>query len=248
MYIVEFCYFGNAILAFYILFFGENRAVFSIAYVCNSGVMSLAVIAFNNQAQFSSTDHITSAYIHTLPLIASWAIRWKHMIYNIDELHKYGLNIMNFDDISYSNDPHFYSMIYIPILFWLAWGVFYYVITTTVLKKYVQDNKKYGSGVGDFVKMAPFKFIFGDHSRHSHLKYLLQHFAFFIAALPLTWLFFYNFYLNTLYIVFIIGFLGWNTARNDFKRLGKKLEKAGMEVSRKDERQSTEEKSSKNFN
>jgi hypothetical protein len=81
MYLLEFCYFGNYMLLVYITFKGESTDIFYTAYVCGSGVMALAVVVFNNQAQFNSTDHLTSSYIHTLPLVTCWAIRWKHRIY-----------------------------------------------------------------------------------------------------------------------------------------------------------------------
>jgi len=229
MYIIEFCYFGNYVLMAFILLFGNWRSVFSIAYVCNTGVMSLAVIAFNNQAQFNSTDHLTSSFIHTLPLITCWALRWKHKLHHMTTLSGFGLSIMDFSELTYQNDTQFKYLVILPVLFWASWAAFYYATTTTVFNKYVMDEK-YGSGIGDFVQAGALKFLWGDHKKLRHLKYIMQHGIFFVVAMPLTWVFFYNFTLNTLYVIFIIVFLGWNTGRNDMKHLERRLKKVEYKV------------------
>jgi len=54
--------------------------------------------------------------------------------------------------------------------------------------------------------------------------------------MPLTWVFYYNFTINTIYVIFIIIFLGWNTARNDIKRLERKLLKVDKENEGKDKK------------
>jgi len=256
MYVIEFCYFGNYVLMAFVLIFGTNRHVFSIAYVCATGVMSLAVIAFNNQAQFNSTDHLTSSFIHTLPLITSWALRWKHLLYNIASFKGYGLNIMDFSDLTYENDTQFSSLVYLPIVFWCCWAGCYLACTSTIFNKFVMETDKYGSGIGDFVTAQPLKFLWGDHSKRRHFKYTLQHFIFFTLAMPLTWLFFYSFTLNTIYIIFIILYLGWNTGRIDMKHMARRIIKVEKEVEKvvtgeiipeANKEKNKDEKSTKNF-
>jgi len=220
MYLIEFCYFGNTLLICYIIWFGQSIEVFYTVFVCSTGVMAFAVIIFNNQAHFNSTDHLTSSYIHTFPLISVWAIRWRHLIYPVDNSSKY-FNFCNFNSEFQFSDN--YALSIYPILYWLFWAGFYLLINSTLLHRYY-NNPKFGSGVRDFLEAKEsLKFIFGDLYRTTLLKYILQHFVFFLAALPLTWLCFYNFKINTIYLILIIIFLGWNTGRNNMKHLEKKL-------------------------
>ena len=224
MYITEFCYFGNILLLSFLLFLGQNEKVFKTVYVANSGVMAIAVILFNNQAHFSSTDHLTSSFIHTIPLITCWTIRWGDKIYFKDNIDSYRFNILKFDEIKFEFNNSLYELIYLPMIFWSAWAVFYLILTTTILNKYTVDQK-YGSGVGDFVHSSPkiIQYVFGDMSRYSCLKYILQHLFFFVVCIPLAIISYYNYIFNCVYIGFIILFLGWNTGRNNLKDIERKL-------------------------
>jgi hypothetical protein len=225
MYMAEFCYFGNFIGLAYIVFYGSSIEIFSIAYVCSTGVMALAVIAFNNQAQFNSTDHLTSTYIHALPLVTFWAIRWRHRIYYLTETAKWGITLGSLEHISFALDDTFYNLVKLPILFWLCWAAAYFILTATVLRQFVY-SEVYGSGITDFVKQkTPLTALLGDVTKWRQLKYLIQHFVFFIVAIPLSVLSFYSFEFNCVYVFSIILFISWNTGRNNWKQIQKRLEK-----------------------
>jgi hypothetical protein len=226
MYLIEFCYFGSYALIAYVVCYTDSD-LFKIAYVSGTGVMSLAVIVFNNQAQFNSTDHLTSSYLHTIPLITSWAIRWRHRIYSHSDTERWGIQLNNFEGVSFSLDDDFFKLVYLPILFWLGWAVCYYILTTTVLNKYIVRSDVYGSGVADFMReKTPIRHLLGDLTKHTQLKYLIQHFVFFVVGMPLAILCFYCFEVNCVYILTILVFLGWNTGRNNLKHIQRKVEKA----------------------
>ena len=75
LYCFEFCYFGSLLTVFFILYDPKNMILFSTCFNCNTGVMTLAAVLFNNQSDFECTDQLTTSWIHTLPLIVDWSIR-----------------------------------------------------------------------------------------------------------------------------------------------------------------------------
>jgi hypothetical protein len=201
--------------------------LFIITYIFSTGILSFSTIIYNNQALFNSIDHLTSAFIHTLPLVATWAIRWKHIIYSnaSNGLKSMGLDILDLTQTSFSTMTDFSKFIYLPLLFWFVWALIYFTLTKTVLSKYVRQSDKYGSGIGDFVREKKYKAILGDHAKYSHLKYIIQHLIFFFLVLPLSCALYFNFTCNTIFVISIIAYLGWNTERNDKKTKKKKQDK-----------------------
>jgi len=79
-YLFEFCYFGLIGSVVYVFFCPNNKEFWCCIYAISTGVMSISIILFSNQAAFNSTDHISSIWLHAMPLISSWAIRWRHYI------------------------------------------------------------------------------------------------------------------------------------------------------------------------
>ena len=204
-FLLEFCYFGNFSLVVFIFWFGNDETFFKIPYIASTGVMSIALVLFNNKAIFDSSDHITSSFIHAIPLISSWAIRWKHRIY----LQSYTISKGYFLEILYIGEKHFefngyfYEFLYLPTIFWFGWAVFYVFCVYTCFRKTVFNYEKYDSGLRDFIKMAPLKSIFGDPKEKTVLKYIILHFINFEISSILGYISFYNFWFNTLYMLTI---------------------------------------------
>ena len=101
LYLIEFCYFGNILIIYYILFDGISEDIFAITYICNSGIMTLAIIIFNNQAEFTNTDRLTSSWVHALPFITNWAIRWRHRIYSEEIVKSLNFHFIYFGDYKF---------------------------------------------------------------------------------------------------------------------------------------------------
>lgn len=223
LYMMEFCYYGNMLLLAFLLFYNKSEEIFTIAFICNTGIMTSAVVVFNNTTQFNSTDHLTSSWVHTLPLIVNWAIRWRHFIYTSDMLRKLNFNFMDFTKIEFNFDQLFWKLVYYPVLFWLLWALYYFIFMGFVLKRFTR-NPKYFSGLNDFkeyMKGRNKNYNVNESFFATLIKYLLQHFSFLVIMFPVSLLCFYSFYFNTVYIIFIMIYLGWNTSRNNFKYMNK---------------------------
>ena len=171
---------------------------------------------FNNQTQFNSTDHLTSAWIHTLPMITSWSIRWRHLIYSESLLRNLSFDFKFYGDLKFNITPLLLKLLCYPVMFWCSWALFYLIVMGILLRKF-NNNSKYSSGLTDFKHFMKNSNFLGDPNNYTILKYLFKHMGFLVLSLPIPILCFYNHVFNTTYILVIVVFLGWNTGRNNLK-------------------------------
>jgi len=225
LYFIEFCYYGNLFLIAYLLYFPDSQIGWSITYMCSTGVLTWAVLLFGNQAKMDDSDHLTTCWIHSFPLITVWAIRWKHLLFNGVLFEHLKYNLIHFEDLDYETDVNFKYLIICPILFWCCWCI-YYSIMSFCFKSYI-NSEKYAGGLTDFQNglMSACPKLYGDKSNHPILKYLLQHFLFLLITMPLSLFCYYHFIFNTLFLVGIITFMAWNAGRKNLRYMQKILKK-----------------------
>ena len=216
MYMIDFCYPGNFLLLYFIIFDNTNKDIFYTVYAAASGVISLAVVVCDNQADLNNTDFLTSCFIHVLPVTTVWAIRWKHIIYPDDIFE--GKTLLTVGDVPFAFDENLKKLLLYPYLLWLLWAIAYFILNTKILRKYAYSDL-YESAICDFYKSDFMTCLFGDHKKYTVIKYLYQHLIFMIIVTPISLLNFYSFYFNSGYIVFIVIFLGFNQARKNRKMI-----------------------------
>jgi hypothetical protein len=242
LYLIEFCYYGCFSVVIYVAVFPQSRIVWSTVYICSTGVLTWAAYIFANQARMDSSDHLISSFIHSFPMITVWAIRWKSILYNSSfaPKDKFQYNLLDFSDLTFENDEHFYYLFTFPFIFWGIWAVYYYFSTNHLWSVYIK-NPKYCSGLGDF-KSSTLKTLpklYGDHDYKLTEKYLFTHFTLFSLATPVAILCYYNFYFNTFFLISTLVFLSWNAGRaskRSMERLLKKIDN-GMNVDKSEKKE-----------
>ena len=223
MYMIDYCYIGNILLIYFNLFARNSMDIFLSLYSMTSGVISLAVIFCDNHADLTNTDFLTSCSIHTLPVTTMWAIRWKHYLY--DNYMEYKGNIIDTENIKFQADEIFVKILIYPFLYWIVWAIVYFILNTKILRKYAYSDL-YESAIGDFYKSKDFECLFGDHTKNTVFKYLMMHLIYLFIVTPISLLNFYNFYWNTLYLILIVIFLGYNQCVKSKQELTKIVQKA----------------------
>lgn len=223
MFMIDYCYIANALLIYFNLFARNNEFIFLSCFSMTSGVVSLAVVVCDNQADLTNTDFLTSCSIHVLPVLTMWAVRWKHLIY--DNYLEYKGNIIDTENIKFQYDKTFWKIVLYPLMYWIVWAVIYFFLNTVVLRKFAYSDK-YESSVGDFYKANDFKFLVGDHTKNTTIKFLFIHVIFLILVTPISLLNFYNFYWNSTYLACIFIYLGYNKARKSKQVLTDIVKKA----------------------
>ena len=208
MYMIDFCYPGNFLLMYFIIFDDSNLNIFITVFSAASCVISLAVIICDNQVDLDNSDYLHSCSIHVLPIVTCWAIRWKHKLY-YDDIFE-GKSLLTVGDVPFKFDTYLFKFVGYLYLFWLSWAVVYFVLNTMVLRKYAYSDL-YESAICDFYKDT-FPKIFGDHKKNTVAKYLLMHFIYLTVVTPIGLLNFYSFKFSCFYLCFIVVFLGYNQA------------------------------------
>ena len=221
LYMLEFCYFGITFFTYFLLFEPNNKSYWFINFTFSCGNMAIAAFVFNNSAQFSSTDHISSAWLHFAPMMTSWAIRWRHIIYkNPNEIT---FNIISEEDMSLHNEEIVKYFFFYPSILWFIWMIMYVLILYILLEPLIS---KYDTGLTCFLGlMKKFKFLFRDNFSGIKWKYLVLHFLLFVVGLPFAFLCYNYFYFHCFYILFMITILFHNASvqqSNYVEKLNKK--------------------------
>jgi len=228
LYMFEFCYFGITFLIVYLIFFPNEKVLWCMTYVYSTGHMAIAIILFNNQARFSSTDHISSAWLHSTPIVTVWAIRWREQLYVDAVLKKLTFDFVPESAMAItSNEERIKLLLITPTIFWVGWAAFYVLVFYIGCNSYIQDDN-YKSGLDDFIAMAKtsscIKCLVGDPTSNTKIKYLFQHFITNLISMPLSWLSYHYFAFNTVYILVLMIFLMWNASSQQNKMIEKKVE------------------------
>lgn len=221
LYLWEFCYFGIVGFIIYLLFFPTSKEFYITTFVYSSGNMALAAIIFNNAAQFTSTDHISSAWLHGAPFITSYAIRWMHIIYSDVSITRLDFKLLSQKDMEITNDQIPMLFIVYPLAFWAIWLVYYLFFFYLCCHSQIESNK--ASGLEDFKKFKHLKPIFGSLESGTRWKYLLMHFVMYAIGIPLAILSYKYFIAHTIYIVIVLLYLFYNAGKQQDSFINKKV-------------------------
>lgn len=74
-FLLDFCYYAN-ILWYSFIWMPTNEKFFAVVFALSNGPLIWAMVVYRNSLVFHSTDKVTSAYIHILPALLSFGIRW----------------------------------------------------------------------------------------------------------------------------------------------------------------------------
>lgn len=75
-YMIDFCYFSNFLMMFYLFLYPTSPELFLLNFANANGPLMSAVITWRNSLVFHDLDKITSVFIHTLPFLVTYAVRW----------------------------------------------------------------------------------------------------------------------------------------------------------------------------
>lgn len=75
-YLLDFCYYANAIFITMLLLFPNNNNLFMVCFSFSEGPLAWALIVWRCSLVFSSVDKIVSVLIHLLPGTVFFILRW----------------------------------------------------------------------------------------------------------------------------------------------------------------------------
>ena len=75
-YLLDFCYWANMLLLYYIWFDRGNYMLFQALWLFAMGPLAWSIMTFRNSMVFHSSDKVTSVIVHLLPSWLCWTVRW----------------------------------------------------------------------------------------------------------------------------------------------------------------------------
>ncbi|XP_046560134.1 glycerophosphocholine acyltransferase 1-like [Haliotis rubra] len=75
-FLLDFCYYGNIMCYVFIWAFPQQPQYFCVVFALSNGPIMWALLLFRNSLVFHSFDKTVSIYIHIMPGLLSFTIRW----------------------------------------------------------------------------------------------------------------------------------------------------------------------------
>eukprot|EP01114_Cavostelium_apophysatum_P022068 TRINITY_DN7864_c0_g1_i1.p1 TRINITY_DN7864_c0_g1~~TRINITY_DN7864_c0_g1_i1.p1 ORF type:complete len:369 (-),score=46.05 TRINITY_DN7864_c0_g1_i1:59-1165(-) len=223
-FMLDFCYFANALFMIYLWGFPESCSLFQLAFSFTAGPLSWAVVLWNNSLVFHSLDKITSIFIHITPSLVVWCLRWwpHDQKYNICEAPD-GTN-----SITFVNGTLW------PLVPYVAWQALY------LLKVEYFDKEKFTAKDSQYTtsflwlskhntKSFIYKLINIMGPRFQLPMFALFQFLYtFLTMIPMK-LLYANFWAHTLLLIVICTASTWNGASFYIHVFSKRYQQSMME-------------------
>ena len=193
-YLLEFCYYGNLLFLLYIWVYPQSQTLYIVSFAFSMGPLAFATIVLNNSLVPHSIDKQTSTFIHVMPALTTWAIRWQpcREMLPTEPL-----------DVSLSLYLWFCCTLY------LVWAVSYYVKVFIVSSSKLQA-KNYETSYILIMRRpgsVPFRLINMLGQRMGPLMYMSLHFMYFFTTTLISYICYCSYYVHT---VVAVGVYVWS--------------------------------------
>ena len=206
MYMLDFVYFGNLSLIIFLIFFKDNLNAFLAIFSISTGVIGLTNIAHKNKIELGNSEFLMNTFLDCIPTLATSAIRWKHLIYNLPFD-----NFIILGYVPFKNDIILWKIILIPFALWLIWALTYLILNGKIFRGFAYSHL-FESSIFTFYHSNSFNKVLGDHKKYTIIKYLFLQFVLLLISIPIVINCFYNPYFNLFYLFVMNLILGINTA------------------------------------
>lgn len=207
-FLLDFCYYANAILVYWLFFDRENHSLFEALWGFAFGNLIAAVGAFNNALIFHKLDKLTSVLFHLSPSLVLWSLRWYGPVHP-DGVPLFAICPTGIPIHSERCTLSLGSTMFNAAAVHLAWAVFFYVyvfvIRGNLVENFAMLIQQEGSLVHRFC--APFR-----HHLAQKAAYMALHFSLSVLFVIPAALAFDYFYLSCLYIFSMMLLSVWNAA------------------------------------
>lgn len=200
----DFCYWANTLSLVYCFICPDNYTMFQIFFMVANGPLAWAVLAFSQSLIFHSAPHMTSVFIHTSPMLLSYAIRWYPSKFtacsNWPECDGEDASVTN---LLWNAHTKFY----------LWWVVLYYLWVYVVMDRRIKE-RGYKTLFDRVSSRGPTKFLtkISSNDKVQKLAYMIVHVAFATFTMLLATAYWYSQAAHLIFIVMILSTSAWNAS------------------------------------
>jgi hypothetical protein len=198
-WMLDWCYFANLTVIYYVLFEPKNVALFRTSFLFSFGCLGLAIATFRNSLVFHKIDYVTSVGIHACPMALMWNLR--HHLMPIehglpDDQRVY----VSLDEVFDVKDP-LYDLVIFPTQFYLTWAAIYASINFIFQAKKIRE-KEYDTMYVYYQSMNWSRKILNQFGKSfAPIIFMTLHFVYFFISHLLAILSLYYFWYCTIFMV-----------------------------------------------
>lgn len=198
-YLLEFCYYGNLMFLFHLWFYPQSETLYLVCFAFSMGPLAFATIVLNNSLVPHSVDKQTSTFIHVMPALTTWAVRWAPC-----------RDMLPVDQTEVSLGLY---LLYCGTLY-LVWAISYYVkvfvishskvIARNYETSYILVMRRPGS--------VPFRLVTVLGKRMGPLVYMSLHCCYFLTSILISYVCYRSYYAHTVVAFGVYLWSVWNGA------------------------------------
>jgi len=211
-FLLDFCYTAGIQILFFLLFRSNSIHLATRSFAFGAGILGWSTILLSNGLTFHRLDEFCSLWIHTVPSLMAYTLRWTNessVIYYKTAPFSFGLEHI----------AHYCLCSFIPYFIWV---VGYYFIINKVFKHLTLEGDymtlvKYM--IQKSTKIASLLDVFG--SKYRSEAFMVYHAIYFLTVTSIGYLCFFSQTLHTICLSACVFFAIMNGAKSLVNDLGK---------------------------
>lgn len=214
-YLLDFCYYANTIFLIMLLFYPGNEKLFMVCFSFAEGPLAWALIVWRCSLVFNSVDKIVSVFIHLLPGLVYFTIRWWDPVL-LEAMSPDGSTGRS--SWSYAeNKSHLWTwLFFVPLVAYIFWQILYFLIVDVLRRQRLLRDPEVMTSYRELSKKAQkannlwwrLSGLLGDQNRL--FMYILLQAMFTVATTALTVPIFLSYELHVTFQLLKISASVWN--------------------------------------
>lgn len=217
----DFCYWANALSLLYAWVLPDNALLFQILFIVSNGPLAWSVLAFSQSLIFHSAPHMTSVFIHTSPMLLTFALRWNRKVVSVSATgevtttpSQFAICDPSYDPLCDGPDTTRTSLVYNAMCkFYLWWVVLYYLWVFVFLSNRIKQ-RGYKTLYDRVASKGPTKFLqtISTNEFVQKAAYMLVHVAFGAATMLLATSYWTSQVAHWIFLMGILTTSAWNAS------------------------------------
>ncbi|KAG8367187.1 hypothetical protein BUALT_Bualt16G0046500 [Buddleja alternifolia] len=214
-YLLDFCYYANTIFLIMLLCYPENEKFFMVCFSFAEGPLAWALIIWRCSLVFNSMDKIVSVFIHLLPGLVFFTIRWWDPVF-FEAMHPEGTARRASWPYVESKSYLWTWLFFVPLVAYMVWQLLYFLIVDVLRRQRLLRDPEVMTSYRELSKKAQkannmwwrLSGLLGDQNRL--FMYILLQGLFTVATTALTVPIFLSYELHLTFQVLKVSASVWN--------------------------------------
>ncbi|KAL0315808.1 UNVERIFIED_CONTAM: Glycerophosphocholine acyltransferase 1 [Sesamum calycinum] len=214
-YLLDFCYYANTIFLIMLLCFPKNEKLFMVCFSFAEGPLAWALIVWRCSLVFNSMDKIVSVFIHLLPGLVFFTIRWWDPVF-FEAMHPEGTARRASWPYVESKSYLWTWLFFVPLAAYCVWQLLYFLIVDVLRRQRLLRDPEVMTSYRELSKKAQkanniwwrLSGLLGDQNRL--FMYILLQAMFTVATTALTVPIFLSYELHVTFQVLKVSASVWN--------------------------------------